>query len=284
MREPVYRRLLATVVALAAGAAFATPGALAAVVTLHVSGHSRLAVGANTLGVPFFFGVYGETPLVYGTVTNGGPVVPNASVDLQYREARNYASAPWKTVCQAVTDANGSFFVKAADCVSSGFKPWHPRRTGGLRAVVTDLNASSKTIGWIVVPDIHITASKRSASSAGSSTYSIGGRLVAAPAAKGTLMLTRVGASTALAHARVRGGKAFQLALTLTHSGTEHLRLEFVPHGTAPESEPVSRDLALQVSVQVRVSSRTTTVVAKPAIHPRVPKASLAASLPDIPL
>jgi hypothetical protein len=282
VRNPIHTRLLAIVPALVALAAGVAPAsAVAAIVTLHVSGHSKLSLGSNTLGVPFFLGVYGETPVVYGTVTDAGPAIANASVDLQFREARNFASAPWKTVCQTVTDANGTFFVRAANCVTKGFTPWHPRRSGGMRAVVTaPARATSRTLGWLIVPDIHITGSTRSANSTGPATYRIGGRLLAVPSTAGTLAVTRVGDNAALAQTPVRGGKAFELAVTLAHSGTEHLRLAFTPRNTADEAQPVSRDLSLRVTVH----SRRTTVVAKPAVRPRVPKATLAASLPKIPL
>jgi hypothetical protein len=242
----------------------ATPPALvrplddASTIALHGESTAGVRLGVNSAGVPFYWGLYGTAPDLFGSATTDGlNPAANQIVVIDYRDA-SPANARWRQLAQATTNSLGEFYASATH---GDFHPV-PQHSGVFRARLLGPRgpgATSPLVGFFVVPRISIS----SASVQHERTYTLAGRVVAAAPA-GTLRLLDARDHT-LERRTLDGRGAFSFSRRAAQSGTYRYRLSFTPRNP-DDAEPAERAISVTIALPVaRAPAEPTRVVVHPA-------------------
>jgi hypothetical protein len=242
----------------------ATPPALvrpldgASTIALHGESTAGVRLGVNSGGIPFYWGLYGTAPDLFGSATTDG-LAPAARqiVVIDYRDVLP-ANARWQQIAQATTNADGEFYVSTTHGTFRAL----PRHSGVFRARLlgpSGPGATSPYVGFFVVPRISIS----SAPVQHARTYRLAGRIVAAAPA-GTLRLLDARDRT-VEQRRLNGRGAFSFSLSAEQSGTYRYRLSFTPRNP-DDAEPAERAVSVTVALPVvRAPAAPARVVVRPA-------------------
>jgi hypothetical protein len=256
----------------------ATPPALVrpldgvSTIALHGESIAGVRLGVDSAGVPFYWGLYGTAPDLFGSATTDGlNPAANRIVVIDYRDAAP-ASARWHQVAQATTDGQGEFYV------STTHGAFHrlPQHSGVFRARLLEPSggpgATSPYVGFFVVPRISIS----SAPVQHERTYRLAGRVVAAAPA-GTLRLLDARDRT-IERRSLDGRGAFSFSLRADESGTYRYRLSFTPRNP-DDAEPAERAVSVTIALPVaRAPAAPTRVV----VHPEQTRPARNYVLPNV--